>query len=454
MECDEGVPNFLKTPKPKLELNIAKTHSYDILTGLPDSNLFFDRLAQSVAITSRTKKIIAVLFVSADRLKVINDTLGEAFGNRLLIGLVKRLQGCIRQSDTLARPGRDEFVILLPEIRYPEDAAIVARSILSSMEKPFVLNRQKYSVKLNIGISVFPDDAGDPKALLSNAYTAMQRMKELRKNTYQFYSPAMTEKAFERMVMETGLERALQREEFLLYYQPQIDLRSGLITGVEALARWQKPGVGLVYPGEFLPLMEEMGLTIPLGEWALRSACMQNMAWQKAGLRPIRVAVNISADHFHEHDITHTVSRVLEDTGLAPQFLELELTESIFLRKIERTIRALKVLRKMGVNISIDDFGTGYSSLAYLKYFPMSKVKIVEPFISSVAFSSAEGVVARAIIAMAHTLNMKVIAEGVEKKEQLAMIRSLDCDELQGNLISRPLPAGKVVHLLAKEKRY
>jgi diguanylate cyclase (GGDEF)-like protein len=425
----------------------------DPLTGLQNKDYFFLSLTQAIALAARHKKIAAVLFICVDRLKLINDTLGENYGNKLLKILAKRLKVCVRRSDIVARPGRDEFVVLLPEIRYAEDAGLIARKIFASLEEPSTLKKCRIFVSVNIGISVYPDDGNTAKTLLSASYTAMERARELGKNTYQFYSPAFTEKAFERMVMENDLQLALKRKEFLIHYQPQIDLRTGSIIGLEALLRWQKPGGGLVYPDGFLHLAEETGLIVQIGEWVLLAACKQNKAWQKAGLRPVRVAVNISARHFHEKDITHIVSRVLEDTGLEPHFLELELTESIFLKNLERTVKALKVLRGMGVNISIDDFGTGYSSLSYLKYFPINKIKIVEPFISSVSFHPTDEVIARAIIALAHSLNMKVVAEGVEKKEQMQLIRSLDCDELQGNIFSLPLLPEEVVKLLEKSKK-
>jgi len=434
-------------------IKTQKAARYDPLTGLQTREIFFDRLTQAIAFAFRNKKIAAVLFICLDRLKLINDTLGENYGNKLLGALAKRLKACVRKSDVVARPGRDEFMILLPEIRYAEDAALIARKIFTSLESPFNLKKQKLFISVNIGISAYPNDGDNAKALLNTSYTALQRSRELGKNTYQFYSPALTERAFERMVMENDLQLALKRKEFLLHYQPQIDLRTGTITGLEALVRWQKPGSNLIYPKNFIYLMEETGLIVPLGEWVLRAACAQNKAWQEAGFKPLRVAVNISSRHFHEKDITHIVSRVLEDTGLEPKFLELELTESIFLKNLERTVKALKVLRKMGVNISIDDFGTGYSSLSYLKYFPINKLKIVEPFISSVSFSPTDEVIARAIIALAHSLNMKVIAEGVEKKDQMQIIRSLKCDEIQGNIFSLPLPPEEISKLLKRVKK-
>ncbi len=430
-----------------------KTASRDPLTGLHNKTVFFNYVSQAFALASRNKKIAAILFITVDRLKLINDTLGEAYGNKLLKTLAKRLKACVRKSDIVARPGRDEFLVLLPEIRYAEDAALIARKIFTSLESPFTLKNHKLIVSTNVGISIYPNDGDNAKSLLKTSYTALQRAKELGENTYQFYSPALTERAFERMVMETDLKFALQREEFILHYQPQIDLTSGKIIGLEALVRWQKPGDGLIYPKSFIYLMEETGLIVPFDEWVLHAACKQNKDWQEAGFRPLRIAVNISSRYFYEKDITRIVSRVLEDTGLRPQFLELELTESIFLKNLERTVKALKVLRKTGVNISIDDFGTGYSSLSYLKYFPINKLKIVEPFISSVSFSHTDEVIARAIIALAHTLNMKVIAEGVEKKEQMQRIRSLGCDELQGNIFSLPLPPEAIDRLLKKEKK-
>ena len=426
---------------------------YDALTGLPTMELFFASLSNFIPLAARNEKTFAVLFVCVERLKLINDTLGENYGNKLLINLSKRLKACVRTSDIVGRPGRDEFVVLLPEIRLAEDAALIARKIFASLEAPFTLKKRKLLVAVNIGISVYPNDGDSAKILLNKSYSALERSRELGRNTYQFYSPDLTEKAFERMVLENDLRFALRNEEFILHYQPQIDLETGKITGVEALVRWQKPGGLLTYPKEFLPIMEETGLIAELGEWVLLTACSQNVALQGKGLTPIRVAVNISARHFHERDIPHLVSRVLAETGLEPRFLEIELTETIFFKNLERSIKALRVLSGMGVTISIDDFGTGYSSLSYLKYFPINKVKIVEPFIASVSFHPTDEVIARAIIALAHSLNMRVIAEGVEKRDQISVVRSLKCDEVQGNIISNPLTYEEVARFLASGKR-
>ena len=426
---------------------------YDPLTGLQTKDLFFDSLTRILSYAKRNKKIVAVLFICVDRLKLINDKLGEIYGNKLLKDLTKRLLHCVRKSDILARPGRDEFMILLHDIRSAEDAALIARKILTVIDTPFILKKRKWLVSVSVGISIYPNDGHNAKMLLQHSYTAMQKAKEMGENIYHFYLPELTERAFERLEMENDLKLALKSKEFILRYQPQFDLKTGTIMGLECLVRWQRPYGTLIYPRNFLSIMEETGLIVELGEWVLHTACSQNKAWQKAGLKPVRVAVNISARHFHEQDVPHLVSRVLEDTGLEPKFLEIELTESVFVKNLERSVKALKVLSGMGVYISIDDFGTGYSSLSYLKHFPINKVKIVEPFIASVSFHPTDEVIARAIIALAHSLNMKVIAEGVEQRDQIAFVRTLKCDEVQGNIISPPLTHEKAAQFLAEEKK-
>jgi diguanylate cyclase (GGDEF)-like protein len=425
---------------------------YDVTTGIPGRTIFHDRLKQALLFARRKGNAVSVMFVSVDYLKLINDTLGKDVGDQLLCIVAGRLKGCLRNSDTVARPGRDEFMILLPEIANADDAARVAAKIFTSLNSTFVLGGHELFVDANIGISVYPDDGDDDISLIRNSYAAMQHAVEAGKNTYKFYSPAINTKAFNRMVMENCLRLALGREEFFLNYQPQMDLRSGHVSGLEALVRWDRPGFGVVYPNSFIPLMEESGLILSLGEWVLYNACTQNKLWQESGLRPVRVAVNISARHFQQGDIVDLVGRVLGETGLGPQFLDLELTESIFMQNTEAAVEALRALRDMGVQISIDDFGTGYSSLSYLKYFPINKLKMVEPFVSVIAVHPNDEVIARAIVAMAHSLNMKVIAEGVENEQHLAFLRSLECDELQGNIFSHPVPVGEAVRFLSGQR--
>ncbi len=428
--------------------------SYDFLTGLPNRALFYDRLTQAIALSTRTRNILAVMFISVDNLKLINDTLGQSCGDELLKDMAERIKLCLRKSDTLARPGRDEFMLLLPEISRAEDAAVVAKKIFSSLESPFVLEKHELFFPVSIGISIFPNDGGDAVTLIKNSYTAMQRAGETEKNICKFYSQEMNERAFHRMIMENGLRLALKREEFLLHYQPQIDLITGEISGVEALVRWKRPCFDIVYPNDFIHLMEETGLIVELGEWVLRNACAQNKAWQEAGLRPIRVSVNLSAHQFHKHDIVQTVSRVLEESGLDPDYLELELTESILMGNTEAAIEALEALGAMGIQIAIDDFGTGYSSLRYLNFFPIGKLKIDESFISPIAMGANDGAIVKAIIALAHSLNLKVTAEGVETEQQLAFLHEHECDEMQGYLWSPPLPAEDVPRVLASGKAY
>lgn len=427
---------------------------YDAITGLPNKTLFYDRLTQALALSVRNEEALSVLFVSIDNLKIINDIFGQECGDQLLNSLSRRIKGCLRRSDTVARPGRDEFMILLPEITRAEDASFVARKILDSLNSPFMIGKQELFVNAVIGISVRPVDGCDGTALIKNSYTAMLHAKESGKNSYKFFSPSMNDSAYQKMVIENGLRLALSRGEFVLHYQPQVDLCTGMISGMEALVRWKRPDADMVYPNDFIHLMEQNGLIVPLGRWVLHNACAQSRRWQQEGLKPVRIAVNISARQFHEQNIIEAVCRALDETGLEPHLLELELTESIFMKDIDAVVKALHAFRRMGVQISIDDFGTGFSSLSYLKHFPVNKLKMVEPFVSFVAIHPNDEVIARAIVAMAHSLNIKVIAEGVENEEHLAFLRLLHCDELQGNMISQPLPAEEAVELLSKNKLF
>ncbi|HSA61700.1 MAG TPA: EAL domain-containing protein [Nitrospiraceae bacterium] len=426
----------------------------DAATGLPTKAIFFDRLTQALTLAKRKQRSLAVMFISFDSLKLINDNLGQRFGDQLLKTVSERLVSCLRVSDTVARPGSNEFMVLLPEIDTSNNVPIVVDKIFRALGSSFVLEQHEIFVNASIGISMFPDDGDNASSLLKNSYAAMQQAHEEGKNTYRFYSQAINDAAFEKMLLENNLRLALQRGEFVLHYQPQIDLRTGQISGTEALVRWQRPDAGLVYPAGFIRLMEDNGLIVPLGEWVLRQACLQGRAWQNAGIRPIRMAVNLSARQFQQQNIVEMVEQALEESGLEPALLELELTESIFIRNIEPVIGTLRTLRSMGVHVSIDDFGTGYSSLSYLKYFPVNKLKIVEPFVSFVAINTPNDVViANAIVAMAHSLNMKVIAEGVEHQDNLNFLRSIQCDELQGNVFCHPLPVDELTVLLREGKQ-
>ena len=425
----------------------------DAATGLPTKAVFFGRLTQALTLAKRKQRSLAVMFISFDSLKLINDNLGQRFGDQLLKSVSERLVSCLRESDTVARPGSSEFMILLPEIETSANVSVVTDKIFRALSASFFLEQHEIFVNASIGVSMYPDDGDNASSLLKNSYAAMQNAREEGNNTYRFYSTAVNDAAFEKMLLENNLRLALKRGEFVLHYQPQIDLRTGLVTGTEALVRWQRPDAGLVYPVNFIRLMEDNGLIVPLGEWVLRQACMQNKAWQDAGIRPIRMAVNLSARQFQQQNIIETVRRTLGETGLNPASLELELTESIFIQDIEPVIATLRTLRAMGVQVSIDDFGTGYSSLSYLKYFPVNKLKIVEPFVSFVAINTPNDVViANAIVAMAHSLNMKVIAEGVEHRDNLEFLQSIKCDELQGNVFSHPLPADDITTLLLEGK--
>jgi diguanylate cyclase (GGDEF)-like protein len=427
---------------------------YDPLTGLPSRALFFDRLSQALAFARRSQKATAILFISLDNLKLINDTLGQSVGDLLLKAVARAIKDCLRNSDTVARPGRDEFMVLLPEVALADDASVVAQKILALQESPFFVGQHDLFLSVSIGISVYPNDGDSAVDLIKNAYTALQRAKAAGDNTCLFYSQDMNARALKRMKLENSLRFALRRKEFFLHYQPQINLRTGMISGMEALVRWNKPDCGVVYPKDFIHVMEDTGLIIELGEWVLREACAQNRKWQEAGLRPVRVSVNLSPRQFLRHDVAMTVSRALEETGLNPAYLELELTENVFMRNTGSTLEALTKIRAMGVHLSLDDFGTGYSSLGYLKHFPISRLKIVAPFILSDALTDSEATIARAIVAMAHGLSVGVVAEGVEKVEDLEFIYSLRCDDVQGYIFSNAISGEEMTKALTHEKHF
>lgn len=415
--------------------------NHDALTGLANRNLLLERLDLTLAQARRNESLAAVLFLDLDRFKIINDTLGHALGDSLLKSTAERLQSCVRDEDTIARLGGDEFTVLLADLHNLQDAAMVAQKIIDALSHPVLLEGSEVFVTTSIGITLFPHDGNDGNSLLKNADTAMYRAKEQGGNVYQFYTAGMNAQASARLTMETGLHKALGREEFLLHYQPQVDLNTGNIVGVEALLRWRHPQMGLIAPDEFIPMAEETGLIIPIGEWVLYTACAQCRNWQDAGYGPLRIAVNLSARQFRQKDLADTVARILNETGLDPRCLELELTESILMSNASATTATLQALSALGIRISIDDFGTGYSSLSYLKHFPINALKIDMSFVRNITTDPDDAAITMAIITMAKSLNLKVIAEGVETVEQLAFLRTHQCDSGQGYYFSQPVAA-------------
>ncbi|MDP1708893.1 MAG: EAL domain-containing protein [Gammaproteobacteria bacterium] len=429
--------------------------NYDALTGLPNRLLFADRLQQALGYAQRNTRLAAIMSLDLDRFKIVNESLGHTQGDALLQAVSKRLSNCVRVIDTLARAGGDEFMFILSELDNAQDAAGIARKILDVLADPFVLDNNECFISASIGISLYPSDGGDSATLVKNADTALHHVKRQGRNNYQYYAEEMNAKALQRLTLESSMRHALERNEFVLYYQPQLDLESGGIIGVEALLRWQSPERGLVAPAEFIPLLEETGLIVPVGEWVLRSACAQNKAWQTEGLAPIRVSVNLSALQFRQPDFAATITRILQETGLDPSWegLEMELTESLLVDNVEETIKTLHQLRAMRVKVSIDDFGTGYSSLTYLKRFPLFGLKIDRTFVSDLSINPEDAAIVSAIIALAHSLKLNVIAEGVETLEQLRFLQELKCDEMQGFLFCQPMPAADVAHLLREGRR-
>ncbi len=442
--------DLMRTITERTQANLYSLAHFDALTGLPNRLLFLDRLNQTMAQAHRNERLVAVMLLDLDRFKAINDTLGHTMGDLLLKSVAERLAQCVREDDTVARLGGDEFTVLLPEIRYIQDAAAVAQKILDALALPFILDGHEVFIGTSIGISLYPFDE-ELSALLRNADTAMYEAKQNGGNTYQFYTAEMSTASLRRLSLEGALRRALERGEFVLHYQPQIDLARGEIVGAEALVRWRHPDLGLLGPMEFIPLAEENGLIIPLGEWVLRTACAQNRAWQTAGLPPIRVTVNLSVRQFHQKNLADIVARILEQTGLDAQRLELEITESCLMQNTQTTVTLLTELNRLGVRISIDDFGTGYSSLAYLKRFPIDTLKIDRSFVCDIDTDPDDAAIVKAIIALAQSLEMHVIAEGVETRNQLEFLRTYQCNEIQGYLVSPPLPAGDFAELLALE---
>lgn len=436
------------TQRMEIQERLQYLAHHDVLTELPNRALFMDRLSQTLARARWHRWPVAVLFLDLDRFKVVNDTLGHDVGDQALRTLGQRLAECVREGDTVARLGGDEFSIILEDIDSVDHIPAVAGKILEALSQPCVIGGREFFLGTSIGISVFPQDGDDASTLLKNADVAMYRAKQQGRNNYQFYTSDMNATAFERLAMETSLRHALEREEFVVHYQPQVDLRTGTLIGAEALIRWQHPELGLVSPAKFVPLLEETGLIGAVGEWVLRSACSQAQAWHEQGLPQLRIAVNLSARQLADARLVDTVCNVLAETRLAPELLELEITESAIMEHTQRTVDTLTRLRQLGISFAIDDFGTGYSSLSYLKRFPIDTIKIDQSFVRDITTDVDDAAIVTTILAMAHSLKRYAVAEGVETGEQLAFLRERGCDGMQGYLFSAALPAADFETLL------
>jgi len=421
---------------------------HDGLTMLPNRSLFSKLLEQSITQAHRHNRHLSVLFLDLDRFKHINDTLGHEAGDQLLKEVARRLAGCLRDSDAVARLGGDEFVVLLPELTENKYVATVAQKILAAVARPFVLLGQEFRVTASVGISVYPEDGLDEQTLTKNADRAMYHAKEEGKNNFQFYSEQRNASSLERLSLESSLRHALDRNEFRLHYQAKQDIRTGRITGMESLLRWQHPDLGLVAPMQFIPVAEETGLIVPIGRWVLRTACLQNVAWQKQGLPHLSIAVNLTARQFYDENLLADVAEVLAASGMEPHLLELEITESLLMRDVERTLRISTLLKAMGIRMAVDDFGIGYSSLSTIKRFPLDTIKIDRSFIRDIASVAEDKDLTGAIFAMSRALSLTVVAQGVETKEQADFLRDNACDEFQGFYFNRPLQADEMAKLL------
>jgi diguanylate cyclase (GGDEF)-like protein/PAS domain S-box-containing protein len=440
------------TERQKYQETIWHQAFHDTLTGLSNRMLFKDRLSHALAHAKRNKQMLAVIFLDLDRFKLINDTLGHEIGDQLLKSVALRLKKCMREDDTIARLGGDEFTLLMPEIDKSESAAKVAQKIIEEILQPFHIGDHELYISTSIGIALYPSDGEDADTLLKNADTAMYLAKERGRNNYQFYTPALNKKTIERMTMENELRRAIERKEFVLHYQPKVNIKTHKIIGMEALVRWQHPVRGLIPPADFIPIAEETGMIVPLGEWVLHTACAQNKAWQDAGFEPLSISVNLSGCQFQLQNLAVVIKRILKETDLAPFWLELEITESTAMQNADYTIETLHKLKEMGVQFSIDDFGTGYSSLSQLKRFPVDKLKIDKSFVVEIGTGQDSEIIASTVIVLGKSLNLGVIAEGVETVEQLDFLKKHQCNEMQGFLFSKPVTADEFSALLEQNK--
>jgi len=439
---------FEITERKQSEKKLQYQAFHDSLTGLPNRRFFNKKLDFNLKNAEKYNNKIAVMFIDLDRFKNINDSLGHSIGDRLLQKFAERIKSCLQPEQMVARWGGDEFTVLLPQITDKEEVANICQKILAAQKKPIQIGEKEFYVGCSIGIALYPKDGKNAENLIANADAALYRVKQEGKNNYQFYSKIMNSEATLLLRLENHLYQALEKGEFLLYYQPQMNLKTQVIYGLEALLRWQHPELGLVSPGKFIPLAEETGLIVPIGEWVIKTAVAQNKAWQTLGLPPIRIAVNLSARQFEQANLVEKVAEILTETGLQPHLLELEITETTLMHNVELARQTLDKLLKLGVHISMDDFGTGYSSLGYLKKFPFNTLKIDQSFIRELEANPEDLAIVSAVITLGRGFNLKVIAEGVETLEQLELLRDLQCEEIQGYWLSKPLKAEEVPKFL------
>lgn len=432
------------TNRKEIEKRIHRLAYFDPLTGLPNRGMFLDRLQQALAFAHREERSVCLVFLDLDNFKDVNDTYGHDFGDKLLKQVAERLNGTMRESDTLARLGGDEFVVILTSITSHESTANAVQRIMSVFTQPFLIDDKKIFCSVSIGIAVYPDDGMDTESLLKCADTAMYHAKEEGKSQYRFFSAEMNQKIMRRVLLENSLRSGLDRDEFFVKYQPQWDLKSSRMIGVEVLLRWQSLDFGLLPPSEFISLTENSGLIFELGQWVLRTACTQAKRWEQNGHRNFKVAVNISGKQLKQPDFLDMIARSIKETGVSPRALELEFTETVIMEDAEKTIETLRALKKMGVQLSIDNFGTGYSSLNYLKHFPIDRIKIDRSFVADLNGDEKDAALVEAMISMGHSLNRTVLAEGVENNKQLDFLRALKCDEAQGFFLAMPMTADEV----------
>lgn len=423
---------------------------HDALTSLPNRHYFLEHIEHALAKAKRRDQLVAIMFLDLDRFKVINDTLGHSVGDQLLQEIAHRLKNCIRAGDVIARISGDEFTLLLDDLSDEKDISVIAKKIIHELSLPFAASGHELFTSASIGISIYPTDGKTSSGMMRHADIAMYRAKSEGGNQYRFYSTEMKARGGNRLKLESDLRHALEREEFELYYQPQVDNENGVYSGSEALIRWNHPTLGLLPPSDFIPLLEETGLIIPVSDWIIRTACEQAIVWHKMGLPPMHVAVNLSARQFSDKHLTDKILKILQSTGLSPEYLELEITENILMQHDSHTMNIIHNLHALGVQLAIDDFGTGYSSLSYLRKFPIHTLKIDRSFVRDITTDSDDAAIVQLIIAMAHSLKLNVIAEGVETREQIEFLKQKKCWEMQGYYFSEPLPAAKLTPLLQK----